>query len=125
MRSASIANGHGRDAVYAVDAKGQAAGRDSRTHSATAIFSSRALDQPVSPHIAVAIARRKSNPPCTIFYTGGPVAGDANWATFVAAYPTWSVSSSVPFIIADDPGLWTVDNVHLGPTATSGKGQEG
>jgi hypothetical protein len=60
---------------------------------------------------------------CTIFYTGGPVAGDANWATFVAAHPTWTVSSSVPFIIADDAGLWTVDNVHLGAAAVDhGKG---
>ncbi len=51
---------------------------------------------------------------CTIFYTGGPVAGDANWATFVAAHPTWRVSNDVPFVIADDAGLWTVNNVHLG-----------
>src|SRR5438477_4490138 len=54
---------------------------------------------------------------CTIFYTGGPVAGDANWAAFVAAHPTWQVSNSVPFIVADDSGLWTVDNVHLGAVA--------
>ena len=60
---------------------------------------------------------------CTIFYTGGPVAGDANWATFVAAHPTWSVSNSVPFIIADDAGLWTVDNVHLGAAATGDHGK--
>lgn len=50
---------------------------------------------------------------CTIFYTGN-ISGDANWATFVAAHPTWRVSNDVPFVIADDPGLWTVDNVHLG-----------
>jgi hypothetical protein len=55
---------------------------------------------------------------CTIFYTGNTT-GDANWATFVAAHPTWRVSNSVPFVIADDAGLWTVDNVHLGEaTAT-------
>jgi hypothetical protein len=60
---------------------------------------------------------------CTIFYTGGPVAGDANWAAFVAAHPTWRVSSSVPFVIADDAGFWTVDNVHLGAAVavTTGK----
>lgn len=60
---------------------------------------------------------------CTIFYTGGPVAGYPDWATFVAAHPTWMVSSSVPFIIADDAGLWTVDNVHLGAAVavTTGK----
>ena len=57
---------------------------------------------------------------CTIFYTGGPVAGYPNWAAFVAAHLTWSVSSSVPFVIADDAGIWTVDNVHLGPTAATG-----
>ena len=55
---------------------------------------------------------------CTIFHTGGPDAGYANWAAFVAAHPTWRVSSSVPFVIADDPGIWTVGNVHLGETAT-------
>ena len=57
---------------------------------------------------------------CTIFYTGND-AGDPNWAAFVAAHPTWRVSDDVPFIIADDAGLWTVSNVHLGaaniPTA--------
>jgi len=51
---------------------------------------------------------------CTIFHTGGPVAGYPNWAAFVAANPTWKVSNDVPFIIADDAGIWTVDNVHLG-----------
>lgn len=50
---------------------------------------------------------------CTIFYTGNTT-GDANWAAFVAAHPTWRVSNDVPFVIADDPGLWTVSNVHLG-----------
>jgi len=61
---------------------------------------------------------------CTIFYTDGPVAGEANWAAFVAAHPTWRVGSSVPFVIADDAGLWTVSNVHLGaavPVATTKK----
>jgi hypothetical protein len=42
-----------------------------------------------------------------------PLAG--NWAELVAAHPTWKVSSDIPFIVADDVGLWTVDNVHLGP----------
>jgi hypothetical protein len=50
---------------------------------------------------------------CTIFYTGGPVSGDPNWAAFVAAHPTWHVGA-IPFVIADDAGLWTVSNVHLG-----------
>jgi len=62
---------------------------------------------------------------CTIFYTGNTT-GDANWATFVALHPTWRVSNDVPFVIADDAGLWTVDNVHLGPaesTPTTNKDQ--
>lgn len=59
---------------------------------------------------------------CTIFYTGNTT-GDANWATFVAAHPTWSVSNDVPFVIADDAGLWTVDNVHLGPVAQPSTGK--
>ena len=50
---------------------------------------------------------------CAIFYTGNTT-GDANWAAFVAAHPTWRVSNDVPFIVADDAGLWTVSNVHLG-----------
>ncbi len=60
---------------------------------------------------------------CTIFYTDGPVAGYVNWAAFVAAHSTWRVGSSVPFIIADDAGFWTVDNVHLGAAlaVTTGK----
>ena len=52
---------------------------------------------------------------CTIFYEGNTT-GDANWAAFVVAHPTWRVSSDVPFIVADDAGLWTVSNVHLGAT---------
>ena len=50
---------------------------------------------------------------CTIFYTGGPDSGYPNWAAFVAAHPTWHVGA-IPFVIADDAGLWTVSNVHLG-----------
>ena len=71
-------------------------------------------------------------------YTGTPTAGsprislpiDTNGdgttdfyafiGAFVAAHLTWSVSSSVPFVIADDAGIWTVDNVHLGPSAATG-----
>ena len=56
---------------------------------------------------------------CTIFYSGNTT-GDANWAAFVAAHPTWRVSNDVPFIVADDAGMWTVSNVHLGAaTATT------
>ena len=56
---------------------------------------------------------------CTIFYTGGPVSGDPNWAAFVAAHPTWHVGA-IPFVIADDAGFWTVSNVHLGEAAATG-----
>jgi hypothetical protein len=38
----------------------------------------------------------------------------SSWAAVVAAHPTWRVSDDVPFIVADDPGIWTVSNVHLG-----------
>ena len=50
---------------------------------------------------------------CTIFYDGGPISGYPTWAAFVAAHPTWHVGAT-PFVIADDAGLWTVSNVHLG-----------
>ena len=40
----------------------------------------------------------------------------ANWAALVIAHPSWQVGA-IPFVIADDPGLWTVSNVHLGETA--------
>lgn len=52
---------------------------------------------------------------CTIFHTGGPVSGYANWDAFVAAHPTWRVGE-IPFVIADDAGIWTVSNVRLGET---------
>jgi hypothetical protein len=41
-----------------------------------------------------------------------------NWAAFVIAHPTWQVGA-IPFVIADDPGLWTVSNVHLGEAAAT------
>jgi hypothetical protein len=54
---------------------------------------------------------------CTIFYDGGPIEGYPTWAAFVAAHPTWHVGAT-PFVIADDAGLWTVSNVHLGEKAS-------
>lgn len=48
---------------------------------------------------------------CTIF------AGNesfATWAALLAAHPTWRVGGNLPFIIADDPGSWTVSDVQLG-----------
>lgn len=38
----------------------------------------------------------------------------SNWAAVVAAHPTWKVSDDLPFIVADDPGIWTVSDVELG-----------
>lgn len=51
---------------------------------------------------------------CTIF------AGDevfASWAAMVAAHPDWLVGPNLPFVIADDPGSWTVSDVQLGKAA--------
>lgn len=41
----------------------------------------------------------------------------SNWAALILAHPTWTVGDELPFLIADDPGLWTVNNVHLGEAA--------
>jgi hypothetical protein len=41
----------------------------------------------------------------------------SNWAALILAHPTWTVGDELPFLIADDPGLWTVSNVHLGEAA--------
>jgi hypothetical protein len=49
---------------------------------------------------------------CTVAYGGG--GSWVNWAAFAAANPTWRVSNSLPFVIVDQPGLWTVTNVQLG-----------
>jgi len=51
---------------------------------------------------------------CTISYGGDGTTTWANWAAFAAAHSTWMISSGVPFVIADQPGIWTVTNVHLG-----------
>lgn len=37
-----------------------------------------------------------------------------NWAAMVAAHPGWRVGPNLPFVIADDPGTWTVSDVQLG-----------
>jgi hypothetical protein len=47
---------------------------------------------------------------CTIFVGSESF---ANWDAMVAAHPTWHVGE-IPFVIADDAGMWTVSNVHLG-----------
>lgn len=51
-----------------------------------------------------------NDPTCTI-YTGSGVY--ANWAALAAAHPEYRVAGT-PFVIADDPGFWTVFDVKLG-----------
>ena len=48
---------------------------------------------------------------CTIYFDDG--SSYANWADMVAAHPEYRVAGT-PFVIADDPGVWTVSNVKLG-----------
>ncbi len=50
---------------------------------------------------------------CTIYV------GDesfANWSALVAAHPTWRIAltDNYVFIVADDPGMWTISDVHFG-----------
>jgi hypothetical protein len=55
-----------------------------------------------------------NNPNCQIFVSGN-INAYVGWAAFVAAYPTATVPfDNYVFVIADDPGLWTVSNVKLG-----------
>jgi hypothetical protein len=56
------------------------------------------------------------DPTCTIF-VGSDVY--ANWAAMVAAHPEYRVGYT-PFVIADDPGMWTVFNVKLGKGSAGG-----
>jgi hypothetical protein len=37
----------------------------------------------------------------------------ANWAALVGAHGSWTVGST-PIVVADEPGAWTVSNIHLG-----------
>jgi hypothetical protein len=53
-----------------------------------------------------------NDPTCTIYTSSG--AAYANWAALVAAHPEYRVAGT-PFVIADDPGVWNVFNVKLGP----------
>jgi len=62
---------------------------------------------------------------CTVSYTSpsDPLHPESwvNWAAFAAAHPTWRISENtvndVPFVVVDQPGLWTVSNVQLGQAA--------
>ena len=57
------------------------------------------------------------NAGCLVFWTAGPVSGES-WATFAAH--GWKVATdNVPFVIADDPGIWTISNVQLGQGAAA------
>jgi hypothetical protein len=56
------------------------------------------------------------DPTCTIFM-GSDVY--ANWAAMVADHPEYRVGY-LPFVIADDPGTWTVFNVKLGKSLFGG-----
>jgi len=51
---------------------------------------------------------------CTVAFSAG--GSWVNWAAFAAANPTWTIDTGVPFVVVDQPGLWTVTNVHLGET---------
>jgi hypothetical protein len=53
---------------------------------------------------------------CTIFVSYDPLISYANWAAFVAANPGAEVAAldNYVFIVADDAGLWTVNNVKFG-----------
>ena len=52
---------------------------------------------------------------CIIFLnSNGTTPVGQNWAEMVAAHPTWTITNDSAFVIADDPGIWTVYNVTLG-----------
>lgn len=52
-----------------------------------------------------------NDPTCVIFAGSESF---ASWAAMVAAHPGWRIGPSLPFVIADDPGEWTVSDVQLG-----------
>jgi hypothetical protein len=63
-------------------------------------------------HCGIGVHVDINNAGCLIFYTGGPVSGET-WATFSSH--GWRVATdNVPFVIADDAGIWAVTNVQLG-----------
>jgi hypothetical protein len=63
-------------------------------------------------HCGIGVHVDIHNAGCLVFWTAGPVSGES-WATFSAH--GWSVATdNVPFVIADDAGIWTVSNVQLG-----------
>ncbi len=56
---------------------------------------------------------------CTISYNN---VGYANWSAFVTANPTFRITAnSIPFIIVDQPGAFTITNVQLGRGAAKSR----
>jgi hypothetical protein len=50
---------------------------------------------------------------CTIYLSNGEFF--ENWAAFQAAHPTWTIADdNYVFVIADEPGYWTVSGVTFG-----------
>jgi hypothetical protein len=49
---------------------------------------------------------------CTIDTSAGIT--EPNWATLLADHPNWRVADQTSFLIADQPGAWTISNVHIG-----------
>jgi hypothetical protein len=55
-----------------------------------------------------------NNTSCNIF-TNFSNESFPNWNALVLAHPDWTVATdAAAFVIADDPGVWTVSNVKLG-----------
>lgn len=51
---------------------------------------------------------------CTIYVGSDPTPYE-NWAALVAAHPDWRIADdALAFVIADEPGTWTVRDVRLG-----------
>jgi hypothetical protein len=55
-----------------------------------------------------------NDPTCQI-YTNFSGDSWANWSALVAAHPDWAIANDAYiFLIADDPGTWTINNVKFG-----------
>lgn len=55
-----------------------------------------------------------NDPTCQI-YTNFSADSFANWAELVALHPAWAIANDAyVFLVADDPGSWTVSNVKFG-----------
>jgi hypothetical protein len=69
-------------------------------------------------HCGIGVHVDINNTGCLVFWTGGPVSGES-WATF-STHGWWVATDDVPFVIADDPGIWTVSNIQLGQGEAAG-----